>query len=116
MSNDGLAGNAVYDVLIKSRKLEPLAKAANWDISDVFRKSMEELGEFSEACMIREGKIQDKGNVTDDDIIAEAADVSICILDALARSLPHRSASEIFTLYLYYLNKKSDKWESKLIK
>jgi len=113
MSRDMLSGDPVYDVLKKSKDLIPFAEAVDWTISDTFTKGIEEFGEFSEACMIRLGKLKTKDPVTDDDIVAEAADITICILDALARVLPNKSASELFVLFGYMLEKKSDKWVSK---
>jgi len=104
---------AMYETIRDSRKLQPLAEADGWEISDVLAKATEELGEFSEAVQIERGKITNKPRELDAPF-HEAADVIICMMDALARLYPEKPASEIYVCVLYGLDRKRAKWVNKV--
>lgn len=104
-------GEAIFETITLSRKIQPKADAVGWDLGDVLAKCTEELGEFSEAIQIKRGKMPHKEAVHNADV-DEAADVLICVLDALARSYPDKPPSELHTMLSSALIKKGAKWES----
>lgn len=108
------SGEAIYETIKESRRIEHKAKALNWEISDVISKSIEELGEFSEASMIKQGKIRNKTMEHMEAPFDEASDVIICLVDALARLYPEKASSEIYCILMYWLNKKCSKWTNKV--
>lgn len=73
-------------------------------------KTMEELGEFSEALLHKLGHLPHK--VMKEPIEGEAADVIICVIDALAGAYPELSADELSDMLKAQLKKKSQKWVS----
>jgi len=111
MQMEMFKNEAVYEILKTSRKIEPTALAAGWEVSDVLAKATEELGEFSEAVQIRRGKMPHKEPGMPDDAIEEAADVFITVLDALSR-IEDMPSSELYTRLNNALLKKSVKWQA----
>lgn len=103
----------IFEAIRDSRKLQPLAEADGWGIGDVIAKSTEELGEFSEAVQIERGKITNKPRELDAPF-HEAADVIICMVDALARIYPNKSASEIYVSLLAGVDRKRGIWVNKV--
>ena len=73
-------------------------------------KAMEELGEFSEALLHKLGHLPHK--TMKEPIEGEAADVIICIIDALAGAYPELSADELHKMLKAQVEKKSQKWIS----
>lgn len=71
-------------------------------------KIMEELGEFSEALLHKLGHLPHK--TMKEPIEGEAADVIICVVDALAGVYPSLNADELYEMLQLQLSKKSDKW------
>ena len=100
---------SIYEMLKESRRIQHMATAVDWHIADIIAKATEELGEFSTAVQIKNGKIKNKTNPHEYAPIDEAADVTICMLDAIARLYPNKPASEI-----YWMNKKCEKWVNKV--
>lgn len=105
---------AIYEMLKESRRIKPMAKELDWQVADIIAKATEELGEFSTAVQVHDGKIRNKVNDHEYSPIDEAADVTICVLDALVRIYPNKPASEIYCLFLYYIDKKCQKWVNKV--
>jgi len=103
--------DALYATIKLSRKLQPVAEANDWSISDVLSKAIEELGEFSEAVQIERGKMKNKMKKLDAPFY-EAADVMQCILDTLSRLHPNKSPAQICTLLYHALRSKDKKWEN----
>ena len=114
MSNEMFGKEAIYELLKASREVTPMAKAIDWSISDTLAKSTEELGEFAEAVMVRSGKLKNKMAEHEYAPVDEAADVLICLMDSLTRLYPDKSPSELYCLFLYYVEKKTQKWVNKL--
>ena len=73
-------------------------------------KTMEELGEFSEALLHKLGYLPHK--TMKEPLEGEAADVIICVLDALAGAYPELSATQLTIMLEEQLEKKSKKWEA----
>lgn len=71
-------------------------------------KTMEELGEFSEALLHKLGHLPHK--TMKEPIEGEAADVIICIVDALAGAYPELTADELSDMLKAQLKKKAQKW------
>jgi NTP pyrophosphatase (non-canonical NTP hydrolase) len=76
-------------------------------------KIMEELGEFSEALMHKEGHLPHK--TMKEPLAGEAADVIICVLDTFAAANPELSISEVSSLLQRHLEKKTLKWSKMLL-
>jgi NTP pyrophosphatase (non-canonical NTP hydrolase) len=74
---------------------------------------MEELGEFSEALMHKEGHLPHK--TMKEPLAGEAADVIICVLDTFAAANPELSISEVSSLLQRHLEKKTLKWSKMLL-
>ena len=72
-------------------------------------KTMEELGEFSEALLHKLGHLPHKE--MKEPIEGEAADVILCIIDALAGAYPEMTAEGLTSMLEWQLAKKSQKWE-----
>jgi NTP pyrophosphatase (non-canonical NTP hydrolase) len=72
-------------------------------------KTMEELGEFSEALLHKLGHLPHK--TMKEPIEGEAADVILCIIDTLAGAYPELKAYELALILEIQLRKKSQKWE-----
>ena len=104
---------ALFEAIRNSRKLQVLLEAEGWEVGDVLAKATEELGEFSEAVQIARGKITNKTQDVDEPF-CEAADVIICMVDALARIYPEKPASEIYVLLLSSVDRKCAKWVNKV--
>lgn len=77
-------------------------------------KIMEELGEFSEALLHKLGHLPHKE--MKEPIEGEAADVIICVIDALAGAYPDLSADELTLILEIQLRKKSNKWKTVMAK
>lgn len=88
----------------------------NWTQSDLIAKLFEEGGEFSEACMIKNGKLSTKKPKTEVDDFLEAADMIICILDLLKKNNPELSKGETIYILGLALETKTTKWYEKLLK
>ena len=72
-------------------------------------KTMEELGEFSEALLHKLGHLPHK--TMKEPLEGEAVDVIICVIDALAGAYPDMSAKELTDMLKLQLEKKSKKWK-----
>jgi NTP pyrophosphatase (non-canonical NTP hydrolase) len=72
-------------------------------------KIMEELGEFSEALMHKEGYLPHK--VMKEELVGEAADVIICVLDTYSKAYSELSVQELSCLLQKHLELKLAKWE-----
>lgn len=107
---------AVYEMLKESRRIAGMAEKLDWEIADVIAKATEELGEFSTAVQIKNGKIRNKTNDHEYAPFDEGADVLICVLDAISRSYPDMPASQVYCLFLHWMNKKCQKWVNKVEK
>ena len=114
-SKEMFGGEPVYETIKNAKAIEPIAEALEWKVSDILAKSMEELGEFSTACLIKQGKIRNKTLEHDHQPFEEAADVLICMLDAITRLYPNMAASEVYPLFLYWIDKKRQKWVDKVL-
>lgn len=114
-NNEMFGGEAVYETIKNAKAIKPMAEALEWGVSDVLAKSIEELGEFSTACLIKQGKIRDKILEHDYQPFEEAADTMICMLDAITRLYPNMAASEIYILFLHYVDSKRKKWVDKVL-
>lgn len=101
------------EIIESSRSIEDKAKAMGWSVSDVLSKSIEELGEFSEATQIERGKITNKPR-KENETFFEAADVMICVIDALARTHKNMTETEICENLKDAVTVKIDKWVSKV--
>lgn len=73
-------------------------------------KTMEELGEFSEALLHKLGHLPHK--TMKEPIEGEAADVIICIIDALTGAYPELTPTQLNDMLMHQLNLKSQKWSS----
>jgi len=73
-------------------------------------KIMEELGEFSEALLHKLGMLPHKE--MKEPIEGEAADVIICVIDALAGAYPEMTAEGLTGMLEFQLGKKSLKWKT----
>ena len=71
-------------------------------------KIMEELGEFSEALLHKLGFLPHKK--MKEPIEGEAADIIICVIDALAGAYPDKSETELVDMLELQLTLKSEKW------
>jgi len=110
MEQDQKSG--IYSLIELSREIQPMEEEANWDISDVIVKLMEETGEFAEAVQITRGKINKNQEKFAE--FYEAADVIICIIDALSRLHPDMSTTNIHTFLNYCFRKKGKIWLEKM--
>lgn len=72
-------------------------------------KIMEEVGEFSEALMFKEGFLPHKQ--MKEQLEGEAADVIICIVDTLVGAYPDNTDDEINDMLVSQLKLKSEKWD-----
>ena len=113
--NEMFSREAIYEMIKNARAIKPMAEALGWQVSDILAKSVEELGEFSTACLIKQGKIRNKTLEHADQPFDEAADVMICLLDAITRLYPDMPASEVYILFLCYVDKKRAKWVDKVM-
>lgn len=71
-------------------------------------KTMEELGEFSEALLHKLGHLPHK--TMKEPIEGEAADIIICVIDALAGAYPELTPNELAAILTTQLSIKSQKW------
>jgi len=102
----------IYDICMTSRRIEPYARSQGWSISDVLVKTMEEVGEYSEAIQIERGKMPPHKTQELNAPFDEAADVYITVIDGLCRTYPNKSLAEITTMLEHSCRKKCTKWES----
>jgi NTP pyrophosphatase (non-canonical NTP hydrolase) len=72
-------------------------------------KIMEEVGEFSEALMFKEGFLPHK--TMKEPLEGEAADVIMCIVDTLTGSYADKTNEEINDMLIAQLTLKSEKWQ-----
>ena len=86
----------------------------HWTASDLIAKLFEEGGEFSEACMIKLGKLSTKTAETPIDDFYEAADMIICILDLLIKINPELSKGVAIKGLTFALEQKTEKWKNKI--
>jgi NTP pyrophosphatase (non-canonical NTP hydrolase) len=106
--------HAVFEVIRKSRELEPYVQKDGWTISDGLAKLNEETGEFAEATLIKTGKITNKGPFKYGSDFEEAADSIICIVDTITRLNPDLDPMFVYTELLAAIDKKSQKWVNKV--
>ena len=107
---------SLYETLKESKRIEPMAEALDWNVAEIITQVTQEMGEFSEACMIKNGTIRHKELEHPYHPFEEGADVLICVLDALSRLYPEKPASEIYCLFLYWMTRKCGKWVNKVEK
>ena len=105
----------LYDLILRSRQLQPIDNDLGWVIGDVIAQATQELGEFSEQVMIKEGKLPHK-TPESYGVFLEAADVIICVVDAVAKQHPNMSPAQVLSHLGWAINKKGDKWTEKVIK
>lgn len=105
---------AIFEVIRKSRELEPYVKADGWTISDGLAKLNEETGELSEAALIKTGKLTSKGPFKYGSDFEEAADSIICIVDTIARLNPNLDPLFVYSELLAAIDKKSQIWVNKV--
>ena len=105
---------SIYEIIKASKEITPLAEQDGWTISDVIVKLNEETGEFAEASLIKQGKITSKGSFEYEADYEEAADVIICVVDALTRLNPETNQAFIYTKLLKHLDQKRAKWVNKV--
>ena len=106
---------SLYDLIKKSRIVQPLDVDLGWTIGDVLAQLLQETGEFSEQVMIRAGKLPHK-EPEHEGVFLEAADAINCIVDAVAKLYPNDSPSEVLTKLSNAIDKKSDIWVDKVKK
>lgn len=107
---------AIYEMLLESKRIEDKARELGWEVAEIIAQSTQEMGEFSEASMIKNGTIRHKELEHDNHPFEEAADTMICIMDALSRLYPHMPASQVYCTFLYWMTRKTDKWVNKVEK
>lgn len=109
MSHEIEEDPASLKVLQLSRDVQELSEQRGWYVSEVLNKSMEELGEFSEAVQISRGIITNKVG-EEFDVIEEGADVIACVLDVIQRMYPTFTPERIHKLLSSYLLRKTVGW------
>ena len=72
-------------------------------------KTMEELGEFSEAILSEQGELPHK--MMKEPVAGEAADVIMCVLDTLAGVYPDKSIDELLDMINSQFEIKCAKWK-----
>ena len=108
-----MMNTAMYDLIIKSRELQPIDEELGWGVGDVLAQLLQEGGEFSEQVMIRAGKLPYK-EPEFDGVFLEAADVIVCVIDAVAKMYPNDSPAMVLTKLSNAMNRKGIKWEGKV--
>jgi len=106
---------SLYDLIKKSRIVQPLDDDLGWSIGDVLSQLLQEAGEFSEQVMIREGKLPHK-EPDHDGVLLEAADAINCIVDAVSKQYPNDAPSAVLTKLSNAIDKKGDIWVEKVKK
>lgn len=101
---------SVKQIIKTSRNIEDVS----WSIPDVLAKSIEELGEFSEAVQVERGLINKECPSNEE--FREAADVMICMIDILCKLNPHMTEDDIYNELNAAITKKTNKWENKFLK
>lgn len=86
-----------------------------WTASEVLCKLFEEGGELSTAMLIETGKMPHKQLKQPDEVYEEAADVIICVLDALAKIYPDQEDNITINKLLNWLYTKMKKWNDKVL-
>ena len=105
----------LYDLIVKSKEVQPLNKDIGWTLSDTLAQLLQEAGELSEEIMIRQGKLPHKTPKPNGDFL-ECADTIICAVDALATQNPTYSAAQLMSQLSWAIDKKSNKWVDKVKK
>lgn len=97
--------NKLFEISCNSaNKLPPLGRLA---------KTMEELGELSEALMHKLGHLPHK--TMKEPLEGEVADVVICAIDTLAGAYPELNATQLADMLQLQLTLKSEKWTRVMI-
>lgn len=105
-----LDNDSIYKIMKLSRDIEKAEPA--WIVQDTLAKCTEELGELSEATMVKLGKIEKDKETS---VIAEVADTMVTNLDVLARMYPDKTPDELHTLLNWHIERASLKWADKVI-
>jgi hypothetical protein len=100
---------ALYETIKASRKVQDKNEAIGWSTTAVLAKMMEECGEFSEATLIAMGLTRHKEMEVDDPLL-EAADVIICLMDALQRLYPKKAPDELYVSLSAAIDRKRERW------
>jgi hypothetical protein len=106
---------SLYDLIKKSRKVQPLDADLGWSMGDTLSQLLQEAGEFSEQVMIKAGKLPHK-EPEYDGVYLEAADAIGCIIDAVAKLHPDAPASAVLANLSNAIDKKGDIWVQKVEK
>lgn len=77
-------------------------------------KLMEEVGELAEVVNHHHGYLPHK--TMKETAFGEAADVIQCTTTILQKMYPHMTPAQIMEELIYQLNKKTDKWESVMVR
>lgn len=83
-------------------------------MSNMGLKLMEEVGELAECINFQLGYLPHK--TMKEPLVGEAADVVQNVLAILAKAYPDLDSDEIVALLFDHLEKKTDKWESVMVK
>lgn len=82
------------------------------DARNVFAKNtkiMEEVGEFAEALLHKEGYLPHK--TMKEPLEGEVADIILCVLDTMAETYKDKTPTELLEMILLQMGTKTAKWD-----